>query len=92
MVQDLTVTVGAARAKIIEVRVNTLDAKRGDTVSLCFGVANTKSVTIEPIGFKAGAGAYGCTTHQPKETTTYVVTALGADGDRDQEKVTVKVH
>ena len=51
-----------------------------------------QSVTIDPIGFKAGSGAYACTTHQPKETTTYVVTAHGADGDQDSEKVTVKVH
>src|SRR5215467_5692452 len=42
-VQDLTVTVGAARARIIEVRVSTLTARRGETVSLCFGVVNTKS-------------------------------------------------
>jgi hypothetical protein len=92
VVQDLTVTVGAARAKIIEVRVSTLSLKRGDTLSICYGVANTKSVTIEPIGFKGGAGVHGCATHQPQQTTTYVVTAFGGDGDRDQEKVTVKVQ
>ena len=49
-------------------------------------------MTIDPIGYKTGNGAYGCTTHQPKETTTYVVTARGADGDQDSEKVTVKVN
>jgi len=92
VVQDLTVTVGAARAKIIEVRISTMNARRGDTVSICYGVANTRSVTIEPIAFKAGAGVHGCATHQPQQTTTYVVTAFGADGDRDQEKVTVKVQ
>ena len=90
--QDVTVTVGAARAKIVEVRVNNLNAKRGETVSLCWSVSSAQSVTIDPIGFKAGSGAYACTTHQPKETTTYVVTAHGADGDQDSEKVTVKVH
>src|SRR5688572_9327442 len=89
--QDVTVTMGAPRAKIIEVRVNTLTAKRGDTVSICFKVANTKSVSIDPIGFK-GRGSNGCAPHQPKQTTTYVVTALGADGETDQEKVTIKVQ
>ena len=89
--QELTVTMGAPRAKILEVRVNTLTAKRGDTVSICFKVANTKSVSIDPIGFKA-RGAPGCATHQPKQTTTYVVTATGAGGENDQEKVTIKVQ
>jgi hypothetical protein len=92
VVQDLTVTVGAPRAKIIEVRVNTLNAKRGETVSICYGAANVKSVTIDPIGYKGGANVHGCATHQPGGTTTYVVTAIGPDGDRDQEKVTIKVQ
>ena len=90
--QDVTVTVGAARAKIIEVRVSTLSAKRGETVSLCYKVSNAASVTIDPVGFKAGSDVHRCTTQQPKETTTYVVTARGADGDQDSEKVTVKVN
>src|SRR5262245_37110442 len=90
--QDLEVIVGAPRAKIIEVRVNTLDAKRGETVSMCFRVANTKSLPIDPGNFKAGSGVYGCATFQPKETTTYVVTATGADGETDRERLTIKVH
>jgi hypothetical protein len=90
--QDVTVEMGAPKAHIIEVRVSALEAKRGDTVSLCYGVLNTRSVTIDPIGFKAGDRQTGCTTLQPRETTTYVVTALGANGDSDTEKITIKVR
>ena len=89
--QDTTITVGAAQAHISEVRVSTLDAKAGDTVSLCYSVTNTVSVKIDPIGFK-GKGGYRCVTDQPRKATTYVVIATGADGGTDSEKVTVKVH
>ena len=61
-------------------------------MSLCYNVSNTKSVTIDPIGYKAGGRTSGCTTHQPTATTTYIVTAIGANGEKDQEKVTVKVR
>jgi hypothetical protein len=90
--QDVTVEVGPPAARILEVRVSALEAKRGDTVSLCYGVLNTQSVTIDPIGFKAGGRQTGCTTVQPRETTTYVVTALGANGEADTEKITIKVR
>src|SRR5262249_45834606 len=49
--QEVTVTVGAPRAHITEVRVSTLDAKAGETISLCYSVTNTESVRIEPLGF-----------------------------------------
>lgn len=90
--QELTVTVGAARAKIAEVQVSTLNAKRGDAISICVNSTGARTVTIDPIGFRAGGDSRTCTTHQPQQTTTYVVTARGAAGDQDTERVTVKVR
>jgi hypothetical protein len=90
--RDLTVTVGAPRARILEVRVSTLEAHPGDEVSICYRVENVDSVRIDPIHFQAGARGNGCTTDSPKQTTTYVVTATGAGGDQDHERVTIKVR
>jgi hypothetical protein len=89
--QQVTVTLGAAKAKIIEVRVSSLEVKAGNPVSICYKVANAKSVRIEP-RIPPSANSPGCGVDNPKRTTTYTVTATGASGDQDQERVTVKVH
>lgn len=89
--QELTVTIGAAKAKIIEVRVSSLSVKAGDPVSICYKVANAKSVRMEPQTAPSEASPF-CGIDHPKRTTTYTVTATGAAGDQDQERVTVKVR
>jgi len=90
--RDLTVQVGAARAKIVNVQISAVRVKAGDVVNICYTVESAQSVRIDPIGFQAGPKAKGCANHQPRKTTTYVVSAIGADGDKDQERVTVKVE
>lgn len=89
--QEVTVTVGPPRAKIIEVKISSLEIKRGDLLSICYLVENAKSVEIQPIRYKAGSQAKNCTTLHPVHTVEYVVSAIGADGDKDEERVTVKV-
>jgi hypothetical protein len=49
-------------------------------------------VTISPIGFRGGAGNHACAMVQPRKTTTYVVTAVGPAGDKDEQPVTVTVQ
>jgi hypothetical protein len=89
--RQVTVTLGPAKAKIIEVRVSSLDVKLGNPVSICYKVANAKSVRIEP-HTAPSANSPNCGIDNPKRTTTYTVTATGAGGDQDHERVTVKVH
>jgi hypothetical protein len=90
--QELTVTVGPPHVKIIDVTVNSLSVTRGTPVSLCYRVENAASVEIDPIRFRGGVDSHGCGTDTPKQTTTYIVTARGVEGSRDQERVTVQVH
>jgi hypothetical protein len=90
--QEVTVDVGSPRARIVEVKVSTLELKRGDELSICYRVENAKSVEIQPIHFRGGPRPEVCTVASPHETTTYVVAAVGADGDKDEERVTVKVR
>ena len=90
--QDITIDIGAARAKIVNINISALDVKAGDTVSVCYTVENARSVSIDPPGYHGGAKPKGCVAHQPQKTTTYTVAVTGASGERDQEQVTVKVH
>src|SRR5579883_2569535 len=87
--QQVTVTVGPPKAKIIEVRVSALEVKAGDPVSICWKAQNAK-VTVTPL-IAPQAAQPDCVVDSPKLTTTYTVTAIGKGGEQDQEKVTVKV-
>jgi hypothetical protein len=88
--QQVTVTVGPPKAKIIEVRVSSLEVKAGDPVSICWKAHNAK-VTVTPLRAPQAAQP-DCVVDTPKLTTTYTVTATGKGGDQDQEKVTVRVR
>src|ERR1035438_3202943 len=88
---ELKVAVGAARARIVNVNVSALEVKARDLVSICYTVENARAVTIQPIGFRGGSARKGCATDQPRKSTTYTVSAVGAGGDEDQERVTVQV-
>ncbi len=92
--QSVTVKVGAARSKIIEVTVNTLHVHAGQQVSICYKVQNAWSVKVvpgRPINTGIISRGYGCSADRPRKTTTYTVTAAGADGTTDTEHVTVRV-
>jgi len=90
--KTLTVAVGPPLAKIINVNVTSLDVKPGEPIEICYAVENVRSVTISPLRYTGGAEPKGCVTDQPRQSTTYVVTAIGKAGDRDQERVTVRVR
>jgi hypothetical protein len=89
--RELTVKAGAARARLVSVKVSALEVRAGDLVSLCFTAENARAVTVDPIGFRAANTTEGCATDQPVRPTAYTISAVGADGEKDQERVTVQV-
>ena len=89
--REVQISVGAGQPKISNVTVSALAVNPGDLVSICWEAANAKEVSVAPLKYH-GPGAKGCTTDQPRKSTTYVITATGASGERDEEKVTVKVR
>lgn len=90
--RTLTIPVGPPVAKIVNVNVSSLEVKPGDPVTICYTVENARSVTIEPLHFTGGAKLKGCVNDTPRRSTTYVISAIGAAGNKDQERVTVKVR
>jgi len=81
----------APRARIVDVTVSALSVSAGQPVSICYTVENSTEVRIEPIHFNGGAYSKSCAVDQPRQTTTYIVTAKGASS-QDAEKVTVAVQ
>ena len=89
--RELEVQVGPARARLVNVNVNAVEVKAGELVILCYEVEHARAVTIDPIRFRAGSAAKDCASDRPVKSTTYTISAVGAAGDRDQERVTVRV-
>jgi hypothetical protein len=64
----------------------------GDDTSLCYGVSNAKSVTLQPQNNEVWPAFSKCVTVAPRKTTTYTLTATDADGQSKTSTVTVEVR
>lgn len=66
--------------------------RRGETVQLCYGVSNTKSIRIEPLTQDVRPALTRCLVIQPTKTTTYTLTAEDAAGHSKTATLTVQVR
>jgi len=65
---------------------------RGETAQVCYGVANAKTVTLEPQSSPVWPSHNLCVDVKPARTTTYTLTATGADGKSVNQKVSIEVR
>ena len=65
---------------------------RGETAQICYGVANAKTVTLEPQSSKVWPSHNLCVDIKPVKTTTYTLVATGPDDQNVSEQVTVEVR
>src|ERR1035441_520937 len=79
---ELKVSVGAARAGGGSLPVAAREVRARALLSICYTGKNARAVTIDPIGFRGGSAPKGCATDQPRKSTTYTVSAVGAGGDK----------
>ena len=70
----------------------TPEIRRGQTAQVCFGVANAKSVTLEPQSSPVWPSHSLCVDVKPSKTMTYTLTATAADGKSLSQQVTVAVR
>ncbi len=63
----------------------------GQTSTLCYGVTNAKSVTVEPFVQPLKLSDRFCFIVRPAETTTYTLTATARDNHKEQAQITVTV-
>jgi hypothetical protein len=65
--------------------------KRGETAQLCYGVANAKTVTLEPQSEPVWPSYSRCVDVKPAKTTTYTLTAQDANGRSVTQTLEIKV-
>jgi hypothetical protein len=66
--------------------------RRGESARLCYGVANAKTVKLEPQSNPVWPSYSRCVEVAPSKTTTYTLTIMDAAGNTKSQTVEVKVH
>lgn len=66
--------------------------RRGESVQLCYGVANAKTVKLEPQPNPVWPSYSRCVDVTSTKTTTYTLTIVDAAGNTKSQSVEVKVH
>ena len=84
---------GGNRFEVLQFYASPPIIKRGEAAQMCYGVANAKSVKIEP---KPEHGVWPslnrCFDVAPRADTTYTLTAEHADGRSVTATLTIKVQ
>lgn len=66
---------------------------RGDSVEVCYGVSNARSVEVTPkLPEATWPSLNRCIAVEPKNTTTYTLTATDANGQKKSATLTVEVQ
>lgn len=65
---------------------------RGESTRLCYGVANAKTVKLEPQSNPVWPSHSRCVEVAPTKTTIYTLTIMDAAGNTKSQTVEVKVH
>jgi hypothetical protein len=68
------------------------EIQKGDAVTVCYGVANTKTVKLQPINWPLPAIAKNCVRFYPPASLNYKLIATGAGGEVDSDRFSVKVR
>lgn len=66
--------------------------RRGETVQLCYGVANAKTVTLEPQSNPVWPSYSRCVDVSPSKTTTYTLAISDASGNTKSQSLEVLVR
>jgi hypothetical protein len=68
------------------------EIRRGGAVQLCYGVANAKTVKLEPQSNPVWPSYSRCVSVSPTKTTTYTLTIADAAGNTKTQTLEVKVR
>jgi hypothetical protein len=90
--QSTTVTVVGSRPKFDDISISSKEVAPGQQVQFCFKAKNALSVRGGPGRFLSGGKPQGdCLIDNPKKTTSYQLTIVGAGGLVDEAAITVEV-
>lgn len=68
------------------------EIRRGQSAQLCYGVANAKTVKLEPQSNPVWPSYARCVEVTPAKTTTYTLAITGAAGDVKSQSLVVTVR
>jgi hypothetical protein len=86
---SVSVKVAPAPPRLSDLIARPTEVRRGSLVKVCFKVQHASSVKISSGKLDRKTN---CITDRPKKTTTYRISALGANQEADTGTVTVKVR
>lgn len=91
--QTVTLTVGPPLPKFADLSISATQVKPGADVYFCFKATGAVSVRGGPGWLVRGGRAHSdCLLHQPRQTTRYSLTIVGAQGATVSEGITVTVR
>ena len=82
---------GGGRVKVLAFSLSSGAIRKGQSVQLCYGVANAKNVKIEPPVKDIWPSMQRCVDVTPKKDTTYVITADDGQGHSDTAELAIRV-
>ena len=83
---------GGKELAIQDFYASTGEIRRGETVQLCYGVANAKTVRLEPQSNPVWPSYSRCVDVTPTKSTTYTLTVTDAAGNTRTQSLEVKVR
>jgi hypothetical protein len=83
---------GGSDFKILAFYASPGSIHRGDTVDMCYGVSDAKSVKLDPPEANVWPSANRCMQVTPKKTTTYTLTIDDGKGNTANQQLTITVH
>ena len=83
---------GGSEFKIISFYATPGKIQSGDTVDMCYGVSNAKSVKLDPPVANVWPSVDRCMQVAPKKTTTYTFTADDGKGNTKTAQLTIEVR
>ena len=85
-------TLGGSEFSILSFYATPGMIRRGDSIQLCYGVSNAKTVALDPPVAEMWPSASRCINLAPTKTTNYTLTATDAQGNKKSVSLEVKVH
>jgi len=83
---------GGNRFEILNLYATPGVVHRGESVQVCYGVSNAKSVQLEPQSEPVWPSVSRCVRDSPRKTTVYTLTAEDSAGNKKTATVEVKVR
>jgi cytoskeletal protein RodZ len=84
-------SLGGSEFKIISFYASPGEIHRGDEVTMCYGVSNAKSVSVDPSVGEVWPSVSRCLQTSPKKTTKYTFTADDGKGSTKTAELTIVV-